>query len=98
MYNSNFYLPQQPQQPPQQQQQPPPQQVQPPIQFQPGYGSSNNFGAIQPLSTPSSSSSSFTNNAQIPQLWMGELDQRWDETTIRQIWTRCVKGVEYVYW
>ncbi|KAG7818113.1 hypothetical protein KL928_003114 [Ogataea angusta] len=26
-------------------------------------------------------------NAQTPQLWMGDLDQRWDETTIKQIWS-----------
>ncbi|KAG7884692.1 hypothetical protein KL938_001819 [Ogataea parapolymorpha] len=26
-------------------------------------------------------------NVQTPQLWMGDLDQRWDETTIKQIWS-----------
>lgn len=44
-------------------------------------------------SLPSSSSSSLTNNGQVPQLWMGELDQRWDELTIKQIWTNLLSSL-----
>lgn len=34
-----------------------------------------------------------TNNGQIPQLWMGELDQRWDEATIRHIWSSLLTNM-----
>lgn len=40
-----------------------------------------------PITASSHTPNPGSNNSQIPQLWMGELDQRWDESTIKQIWT-----------
>ena len=39
---------------------------------------------------PSASQTPLNTNGQVPQLWMGELDQRWDEPTIKQIWTNLL--------
>lgn len=40
-----------------------------------------------------SSVASVSSNGQIPQLWMGELDQRWDELTIKQIWNNLISSM-----
>ncbi len=55
------------------------------------HASAHNTGFSAASSAASSAGSSAYNGAEaagapLPQLWMGELDQRWDEITIRQIW------------
>lgn len=48
------------------------------------------------IGSNNSSQQNLNNNGQIPQLWMGELDQRWDELTIKQIWTSLLSSMGIV--
>lgn len=48
------------------------------------------------MNTTSSFESTTSLNGQIPQLWMGELDQRWDELTIKQIWNNLLNPLGIV--
>lgn len=57
------------------------------------------LNTLNTVNTPTSASSSQTSlntNGQIPQLWMGELDQRWDDLTIKQIWTSLLSSMGIV--
>ncbi|GME84494.1 unnamed protein product [[Candida] boidinii] len=47
---------------------------------------------------PSSGNNQYQGNASTqPQLWMGELDPRWDETIIRQIWTSILSPMGIIF-
>ncbi|VUG18828.1 DEBR0S4_03378g1_1 [Brettanomyces bruxellensis] len=52
---------------------------------QPGQEPAQSAGSGAPNSTGAGANDG-SSASPLPQLWMGELDQRWDEITIRQIW------------
>lgn len=57
----------------------------------------NTFDNNNTINMASNSSvASLSSNGQIPQLWMGELDQRWDELTIKQIWNNLISSMGIV--
>lgn len=51
---------------------------------------------ISGLATPSQTGVAGSSSAaagQVPQLWMGELDQRWDEATIKHLWSSLLANL-----
>lgn len=83
MYNANYF--QQPQQQQNDQQQ---------LDQYHQYSNNSNFNSNQQQQQQLQSDQlSSPSNGQIPQLWMGELDQRWDEATIRHIWASLLTNL-----